>query len=98
MIAGVFPCCGYGGVNSNGTPWTTWDGTGLNGGECDFCGRPDLISAVDDQYARLLRAGKTVSLSFNGGPLPPAAFHRREEFANEILAIVLQHNLSGITL
>ena len=61
-----------------------------------------LVEKVEALYARLLAQGKTVMLSFggpiDGGPLPPAAFERREALADEMLGIVLQHNLSGITL
>eukprot|EP01045_Picozoa_sp_COSAG04_P005523 COSAG04_NODE_257_length_18753_cov_7.516857_8_plen_1972_part_00 len=87
IVDGVYPCCGFGGVRPNGTLWTFWDQNWKSGHR-----------QVDALYAKLLAQGKTVMLSFNGGPLPPAAFERREALADEMLEIVLQHNLSGITL
>jgi hypothetical protein len=43
------------------------------------------MAKVDALYAKLLSQGKTVMLSFSGGPLPPAAFERRKALADEML-------------
>lgn len=91
IVDGVFPCCGFGGVNPNGTLWTFWDHPESPWTQLEY-------QKVDSLYAKLLAQGKSVMLAFTGGPLPPAAFERRETLAEEMLEIVLQHNLSGITL
>ena len=69
-------------------------GSMIVNGSFSFSTRP-TYSPV---FQRFTEQGKEVILALNGETFPHAAFLRRENFAQEVLAAVLKYNVSGVTL
>ena len=83
IVDGVY-AFGCGSVQPNGT-FQAW-------GSCS------TYPTIAGPLAQAAAAGKEVLFGIAGGALPKAAFDRRDEFAQEVLAAVLAVNASGITL